>query len=78
MGDYSRARKIYCSSPLACIHTLEPSATGLRRTFGPASIKRLSAMFPKSSWEYNVGVPEFEILLLFTETHFHEFGAQPL
>jgi len=41
-------------------------------------MKSLPTMFPKSRWEYNVGVPKFEILLLFTETHFHEFGARLL
>jgi hypothetical protein len=41
-------------------------------------MKYLPTMLPKSRWEYNVGVPEFEVLLLFTETHFHEFGARLL
>jgi len=35
MGDYSCARKIYSSSPLGCIHTLEPAATGRHGTLGP-------------------------------------------
>jgi hypothetical protein len=76
MGDYPRARKIYCFSALACIHTLEPAATGRHGAFGPEPMKSLPTMFPKSRREYNVGVPEFEILLLFTEMRFHEFSAR--
>jgi hypothetical protein len=32
-------------------------------------------MSPRIELEYNVGVPESEILLLFTEMQFHELGA---
>ena len=78
MGDYSRARKIYCSSRLARTHMLEPAATGRHETLEPASMKHLPTMFPKSRWEYNVGVPEFEILLLFAKMQFHELGARLL
>jgi hypothetical protein len=51
MGDYPRARKIYCFSALACIHTLEPAATGRHGTFGPEPMKSLPTMFPKSRRE---------------------------
>jgi hypothetical protein len=41
-------------------------------------MKYLPTVLPKSRWEYNVGVPEFDVLLLFTEMQFHEFSARLL
>lgn len=71
MGDYSRARKIYSSRPLGCIHTLEPTPEDVRL----ASMKYLPAMSGKIELEYYVGVPGSNFRLLFTETQFHEFNA---
>jgi hypothetical protein len=74
MGDYSRARKIYSASPLACIRTLEPVHVG-----HPVHVDEISRHHTsKIQMKYNVDVPEFDILLLFTETQFHEFSARML